>query len=466
MQKITFLAASAALILAACSEPLQEAAEINKSDEKQIKAFINEEDTPIILGEKLNNPYTVDNMRKAIEIMNSKRLTKSAISTDIKPTHYYIKFKPKDEADLDKLDADTAVFYYSFPLDYEIIQEGSYYHDPELPSDVPTYQYCAVDIDHKLPDVEHEILEELYILEDVNVYEDGKSDDDNNNLDKSYKKDYWETLEMEAKLLAGYEVDLTKHSKWRPKGYLRYQDNEKGIVPLAGVPVHLRKNLFVGYQCCTDEEGFFSFKMIREKASYLIRWKRANFKVKNTNSGAADVMLKKNTRSQINQTFYIGDNQWRHASLFRAAHYYYYGNIYGLRRPIDGMRLGSSNTLGYTKPSFDSMDNNGSFNAAVINSTNGTEIGINIYGLTSRGIFNTTIRQLAKSVHCSITGKGVYNNVEAQLRYYWAEGCASYLTDCYYQGKDVNNGSTRIKKMENALCKTTKYKEWLNIINK
>ena len=221
-----YLAASAALLFAACSEPLNELAEIKTVDSSDKEQFIvpyDSGETPIILGEKLNNPYTLDNMRLAIEEINKKHLTKSAISTDIKPTHYYIKFKPKNEEDLDKLDADTTVFYYCFPLDYDIEQEGSYYHDPELPDDVPTYQYCAVDVNHKLPDVEHEILEELYILEDVNVYEDGNNNNDNS-LEKSYKEDYWETLEIQAKLLAGYEVDLTKHSKWRPKGYLRYQD--------------------------------------------------------------------------------------------------------------------------------------------------------------------------------------------------------------------------------------------------
>ncbi|MBR4624914.1 MAG: hypothetical protein IKO56_05200 [Alphaproteobacteria bacterium] len=470
MKKLTFLAASAALMLAACSEPLQEAVEIEptqSTNNTQLSAIDDTEDTPIVLGEKLNNPYTVDNMRKAIEVMNSKRLTKSAISTDIKPTHYYIKFKPKNEADLDKLDADTAVFYYSFPLDYEILQEGTYYHDPELPNDVPTYQYCAAEVDHKLPDVEYEILAELYILEDVNVVENGKEkEEDKKSLLKSKEAEsYWETLEMEAKLLVGYKVDLEKHSKWTPEGYLYYQDNDKGKCPLEGVPVHLRKNIFVGHQCCTNANGYFSFSKIREKASYLIRWKRDNFKIKNDNTGSADVMLKKNTRDKIDRTFNIGENQWRHASLFRAAHYYYYGDIHSLKRPPEGMRLGSSNSAAISQPPYEKYDWQGSFDAAVMGSENGTEIGINIYGMTSKEIFNTTVRQLAKSVHCSITGKGNYNTAEAQLRYTWANYCGSYLTDCFYKGKDVNNGSTRIKKMENALYKTWYYQEWLNIVN-
>ncbi len=37
-------------------------------------------------------------MRKAIEKYNKSGLSKSALSTDIKPTHYYMRFKPKNEA--------------------------------------------------------------------------------------------------------------------------------------------------------------------------------------------------------------------------------------------------------------------------------------------------------------------------------------------------------------------------------
>ena len=89
MNKITFLAASAALLLAACSEPLQETAEMeieNSISQEQLSTVY--EDSTIVLGKKITNPYTLENMRLAIEKLNKKHLTKSAISTDIQPTHY------------------------------------------------------------------------------------------------------------------------------------------------------------------------------------------------------------------------------------------------------------------------------------------------------------------------------------------------------------------------------------------
>ena len=226
MKKIMSIAA-AALMFAACNEPLNDAVEVEipQTGDETDEVIVPDNGT-IVLGEKLPNPYSLDNMRKAIEELNKSSLSKSVVSTDIKPTHYYMRFKPKNEAEVDKLDADTTIFFYDYPLDYDIIQEGDYYHAPELPDSVPTYQYCAVEVGHKLPDVEHEILEELYILEDVNVYENGENKNENS-ISKHVRVDYWDELETIAQSLVGYEVELSKKRKeWKPEGYIRYQWRE------------------------------------------------------------------------------------------------------------------------------------------------------------------------------------------------------------------------------------------------
>ena len=82
---------------------------------------------------------------------------------EIITTHLYIKFKPVDEEELDMLKSDSTLTLYTYPLDVEIIKPGDFYHDPELPIEQPTYQYCAVRVDKVLPNVEYEILEELFI---------------------------------------------------------------------------------------------------------------------------------------------------------------------------------------------------------------------------------------------------------------------------------------------------------------
>ena len=46
---------------------------------------------------------------------------------------------------------------YDFPLDYEIINLGTYYHDPSLPVDAITWQYCVVPVGYVLPPVQSEV---------------------------------------------------------------------------------------------------------------------------------------------------------------------------------------------------------------------------------------------------------------------------------------------------------------------
>ena len=38
-------------------------------------------------------------------------------------------------------------------MDYEISEEGDFYQDPEIPDELPTYQYTSVEVDKKLPNV-------------------------------------------------------------------------------------------------------------------------------------------------------------------------------------------------------------------------------------------------------------------------------------------------------------------------
>lgn len=59
--------------------------------------------------------------------------------------------------------ADTTLEIFDFPLDYEILDEGVYYHDPSIPFNDITWLYSSVKVDYNFPDVDNEILEECYI---------------------------------------------------------------------------------------------------------------------------------------------------------------------------------------------------------------------------------------------------------------------------------------------------------------
>ena len=97
------------------------------------------------LGKKLENPFSVANMQRALDTIlkevkrsksyQAKSFQKSAEQIEIKVTDLYVRFLPKDSLELNIIEKDTVLILYDHPLDYEIVEQGEYYHDPELPDD-------------------------------------------------------------------------------------------------------------------------------------------------------------------------------------------------------------------------------------------------------------------------------------------------------------------------------------------
>ena len=106
------------------------------------------------LGKKLENPYSVKNMKKALENLRKSKLGAKMAADDLEiiTTHLYVQFSPKTEQELDNLTIDSSLVLYDYPLDYEIQVTGDYYRDPLTPADQPTPQYCAVKVDDLLLD--------------------------------------------------------------------------------------------------------------------------------------------------------------------------------------------------------------------------------------------------------------------------------------------------------------------------
>lgn len=81
------------------------------------------------LGKKLENPYSVTNMRKAFNSLKEKNqknglaLRTDINADDVKVTDLYVKFFIENADQLDKLEADSLNFSI-LPLDYEIVKEG------------------------------------------------------------------------------------------------------------------------------------------------------------------------------------------------------------------------------------------------------------------------------------------------------------------------------------------------------
>jgi hypothetical protein len=82
----------------------------------------------MVLGSKKQNPYSVSRMTAAWNNLYSMQYQR------LPTTHLYVRFLPQSFEQMDVLD-NLDIELLPFPLDYEIIEAGDYYHDPAIPED-------------------------------------------------------------------------------------------------------------------------------------------------------------------------------------------------------------------------------------------------------------------------------------------------------------------------------------------
>lgn len=153
----------------------------------------------IVLGKQLGNPYNISNMKQAFKNITKKKVSvrfamHKTVDQEgdtleyieipeelIRITHKYIKFIPKNEEELDALKKDSTLVLFDFPLDYEIEEEGDYYHDPNVADSIPTPQYATIKLSQKITDtIQYELLSEPYLPEEDAVLDPEILDDPNN----------------------------------------------------------------------------------------------------------------------------------------------------------------------------------------------------------------------------------------------------------------------------------------------
>jgi len=200
----------------------------------------------IELGEKLEDPYTVENMQKAL----SKVYPTKAERIDIHPTDIYVRFLPANDAELAALE-ESGLYLMDHPMDYRILREGDYYQDPSLADDAITWQYAVVPKDYDFPPgVKYEVLDECYITEhdpDTRALAD---------ID-------WELVERMAFEITGNGAMLepaVKGTSAAPAGRISLSDPkfcEGKPVGVSGVMVACNVFVKVGL-CHTDRDGYYS----------------------------------------------------------------------------------------------------------------------------------------------------------------------------------------------------------------
>ena len=118
-----------------------------------------------VLGQKRSNPYTVDNIRLAYKSLYEVNLT------SLSANHLYVRFLPQDPEDVGQL-LSTGLAFTDYPLDYDIVTMGDYYHDPSVANPDYTWEYAVVPYNFTFPAVQYEILEQLALVpEDSRIAE-------------------------------------------------------------------------------------------------------------------------------------------------------------------------------------------------------------------------------------------------------------------------------------------------------
>ncbi len=324
--------ALAVITISACEK--EESLTLKPQPEAQV-----ESDTlqRVKLGKKLENPYSVKNMKLAWESLSSKKkVTKEG---EIEATHFYVKFKPKDEEELAKLKLDSTLVLYDIPLDFEVVESGDFYHDPEIPMEQPTFQYASIPLGNPFPeDIEHEILEDLFIP-------DEDSDTENDSKTKFASKQVIEMLVDESLYLTGnldaqeYQSSSTAKSRWRPAGRIRVFDHIlDNYVGVSGVKVRARR-WFTTHRGFTDSSGRYTCDgRFRRDANYSIKWDRYEFSIRSGTFGQAILNGPKrrgdwNVDLGSSSSNVVNNSQQYYALIHQGAMDYYYGGRFGLTSP-------------------------------------------------------------------------------------------------------------------------------------
>lgn len=326
------------LLTSACAEKISSPSEHVDYGSEREDYVTRLDDGMMVLGEKLNNPYSLSNMQAAYDELCK---TKSLSSEKLEATDLYVRFLPKDSTDiafLQNLDLE----FFDFPLDYEIEEYGNYYHDPSVPEGEITWQYTKVKPDFVFPDIQYEIIDECYIPEE----------DEELTKSSICGGDFAEELEMlaikMADLPAEYSVsedyiETKAKVKKYPSGSVLIYKEDNDSIPAKGVKI--RCHYFLKWDSdFTDDEGNYNIsKKFSCNPTYAIILDNVKgFKVWG-NWGflaAANHNVGRQNKSGYNFEIYNNSQAWKWLVINNAAYdYYKMCERDGIKKPPTNLKI-------------------------------------------------------------------------------------------------------------------------------
>ncbi|MGN0190534.1 MAG: hypothetical protein ACI39U_02655 [Candidatus Cryptobacteroides sp.] len=216
----------------------------------------------IVLGRQLDDPFKTENMSKALQALYPTKADRLPLES----TDYYVRFLPRNQEEFDLLKS-MGIELLDHPVDYEVLKEGDWYHDPSIDREEITWQYAVVPRDFEFPEsVRYQILHGCYIASnDSETKSDG--------LD-------WDAVERKAFEITGNAAMLeepTKASaKVTPEGRITICDPKyAGGKPVGVSGVTVSCNAFVKFaKAYTDIDGYYRMnKSFTAKPRYRLVFK-------------------------------------------------------------------------------------------------------------------------------------------------------------------------------------------------
>lgn len=362
MKKLFCLGAGA-LMLCACSEmsnPQTSSVEDNK-EPHSINVI-----SSAIISDPAQDPYTVENMSKALRKVALFKSVSAQDSADasaltLGANYLYVRFLCEGKEGVRELKKyDPSLVLFKRPMDYKPVDKSIVYKDSALPEGVIP-MFASVPVDYNFGPTKYEVIKELFLVEHSDE-EDGShallkrakglakaTASKMEKLDVSLSEVEWASLEMTGNIdetLKSEKSTGKQKMAWslpslpgakKYGGQLSFRDDGIGILPLVGVRVTGGYS-YLWREGHTDSQGKFS---IPDKWSMPVTFE-ANF-----DSGSDFVMEDGESTTHLDleiqrsgkrdnwvETFSGADAHI--ALIWTAAYQYWYGNNYGFRRPPKG----------------------------------------------------------------------------------------------------------------------------------
>lgn len=418
----------------------------NMIDLEQIA--IENQSSPLLITRvrKLENPYSVANMKRAYLSLQNDGLMKAPLN--IEATHLYVRFLPKDSADLETLKKDTTLILFSYPLDYQLT-EGEKYIDSTLLGNDFTWLYTRVPVGYISPISGYEVLEDLYL---PNVEESPIHQAKQLRNSASFNES-WNILEERSLVLSGNSQVSSMpqgmqraSSKWWPHATIRvFDDVANAFIPLQGVKVRARW-WFNWESGITDSTGVATMSgSFTGKLDWSIVWERANWDIRDGWFSQAYYNGPNGTKSHWNLDINSGKSK-AYANIHRAAFRHFYGDNLGMLRPINF-------NVPVQKICYIDSKGTGDYWANV---GGGLVPDIRIYGKdsntgndkTSVLIFRTTSHELGHAVQCVNMGNIQFWQVSKIIYESWADAVEWALTLREYADLGVTIPSVTLSIMD------------------